>query len=80
MDELLEGRSVTLPRLSTAAQVAEVLGVKEHRVYDLVRQDLIPHVKMGRQVRFNATTIERWLAEGGTSLSGGWRKEAAVEQ
>ena len=61
--------------LLKATAVAEWLEVSEWRVYDLVRQDLIPHVKMGRNVRFDHDAIEGWIAEGGTALPGGWRRE-----
>lgn len=61
--------------LLKATAVAGWLEVSEWRVYDLVRQDLIPHVKMGHNVRFDHDAIEGWIAEGGTALPGGWRRD-----
>ena len=52
--------------LLKARDVAEWLDVSEWRVYDLVRQNLIPHAKMGRSIRFQAEAIERWLEAGGS--------------
>lgn len=73
-----ESTAARKPRKLTSAEpVAEMLGVKVHRVYDLARQDLIPHVKLGRQVRFDLEKVEAWLEAGGQALPGGWRQEAA---
>lgn len=55
--------------------VAEWLDVSEQRLYEMVRQDLIPHTKMGRNIRFDRAAIAEWIKGGGTPLPGGWRKE-----
>lgn len=60
-------------RLYTAKDVAQLLLVSEQRVYDLCKKALIPHIKLGRQIRFHPVQIDEWLAAGGTSLPGGWR-------
>jgi excisionase family DNA binding protein len=64
-------------RIVGAKPVAELLGVKPPRVYDLAQQNLIPHIKLGRQVRFDLDKVEAWLESGGQALPGGWRQEAA---
>lgn len=74
--EASEGRDPTeehrrpgaMRTLLRARDIAEWLDVSEWHVYDLVRQNLIPHVKMGRNIRFQAEAIERWLEEGGAGL------------
>jgi excisionase family DNA binding protein len=47
--------------LLTPNQVAEVLGVKLSTIYQWTHEGYIPHVKIGRLVRFDLRVIERWL-------------------
>lgn len=63
-------------RLLTAAQAAEILAVSPARVYELMRCGLIPHVRIGRQVRIDPAALEAWIAAGGQALPGGWRRAA----
>ena len=58
--------------------IAELIDVKPSRVYELAQQNLIPHIRMGRQVRFDLDKVEAWLEAGGQALPGGWRQEAAA--
>ena len=64
-----------LPRLLTAREVADALGVSEARVYELARMGLLPATRLGRQVRFNARAVAEWIESGGRALPGGWRRE-----
>ncbi len=64
-------------RIVGVKPVADLLGVKPTRVYDLAQRDLIPHIKLGSQVRFDLDKVEAWLESGGQALPGGWRQEAA---
>ena len=48
--------------------------LSDQRVYDAVRQGLIPAVKIGRRIYFSPDQLSRWLEQGGTALSGGWRR------
>jgi excisionase family DNA binding protein len=50
-------------RLLTAAEVAERLRVTTGWVYAATRANRLPHVRLGRYVRFRAGAIERWIAE-----------------
>lgn len=43
-------------------------GLPDHRVYELCRKGLIPHVRLGRRIRFDPDQIEVWIREGGTGL------------
>lgn len=61
--------------LITADDVAERLGVPKSRVYEMARQERIPHVRIGRLVRFSPVELESWIREGGQDLPGGWREE-----
>ena len=57
-------------------EVALILGVTERRVRDLVREELLPAVRLGRQLRFDLGVINAWVARGGQDFSAGWRKQA----
>ena len=46
-----------LPRLLTLPEVAELLAVSERTV----RRLGIPHFKVGRQVRYDRGSVNRWL-------------------
>lgn len=47
--------------LLTAAQVGKKLSIKTRTIYEWVRCGLIPHVKLGRLVRFRQDEVEKWL-------------------
>jgi excisionase family DNA binding protein len=48
-------------RLLTAAEVADVLGVTTRWVYAEARADRIPHIRLGRYLRFHPADLEHWL-------------------
>ncbi len=50
-------------RLLTAAEVAELLAVPESWVREATRQDRLPHIHLGRYIRYHASAVDRWLAE-----------------
>lgn len=51
-----------------ADEVARILRVDRQRVYELVRRDAIPVIRLGeRQYRFDAEAIEQWIERGGSS-------------
>lgn len=50
-------------RLLTATEVAERLRVTTAWVYAATRANRVPHVRLGRYVRFRADAIDRWIAE-----------------
>ena len=52
--------------LLTAEPTAQWLGIPKATLYDKVRNDEIPHVRMGRLIRFDREQIERFIANGGT--------------
>jgi len=56
-----------LPKLLTAGEVAQARGLRLHRIYQLCREGLIPHVKIGRSIRFSRQEVAEWLAAGGTA-------------
>ena len=49
--------------LLNSAQVAGWLNVKESTIRKWTHYGFIPHVKLGRCVRFRENEIEKWLQE-----------------
>jgi excisionase family DNA binding protein len=47
-------------RLLNAGQAAELLGVPKTWVLAEARADRIPHVRLGRYVRFESSQLEAW--------------------
>ena len=50
-------------RLLVAAEVAELLAVKESWVREATRDGRLPHLRLGRYRRYRREDIERWLEE-----------------
>jgi excisionase family DNA binding protein len=48
-------------RLLEADDVAEYLGVRTDWVYREVRAGRLPHIRLGRAVRFRRESIEAWI-------------------
>lgn len=63
-------------KLLTVDETAEILHVKKQRVYELARLKLLPTVHLGRQLRIDESRLREWIAQGGSSLAGGWKKSA----
>ncbi|HMS07988.1 MAG TPA: helix-turn-helix domain-containing protein [Pyrinomonadaceae bacterium] len=54
-------------KLLIAEEVAKLLRVDKQRVYELVRTQKIPFVRVGdRQYRFSANAVQRWMEAGGS--------------
>ena len=64
------------PRLLTIGEVGKYLRLPPARVYALIRDDLLPAVHLGRQVRVTDVALDTWIANGGKALPGGWRRKA----
>ncbi len=50
-------------RLLTAAEVGEFLQVNPRWVLGAARRNAIPHIRLGRYVRFRRVDLEAWLLE-----------------
>lgn len=48
--------------LLTAEEVADFLQVPKSWVYEAAREGRIPHIRLGRYVRFDQADIEQWLS------------------
>lgn len=62
-------------RLLTVQEVADsILNTTPERVYTLIREKILPSVRLGRQVRIDSIVLEEWIRNGGQSYPEGWRK------
>jgi excisionase family DNA binding protein len=50
-------------RLVDAAAIADLLGVPTSWVREQTRAGAIPHVRLGRYVRFDEDAVRAWVAE-----------------
>lgn len=48
-------------QLLTPQQIADMLGVKLSTIYQWTHTGFIPHVKLGRLVRFREKTVMEWV-------------------
>jgi excisionase family DNA binding protein len=55
--------NTTPDRLLTAAEVAAMLHVTKSWVYDQTRQHRMPHVRLGRYVRYRRSAVDRWIEQ-----------------
>lgn len=60
-------------RFYTVQEVADLVRLTKGRVYEAIRQHLLPAVRIGRQIRIEESAIRDWVRQGGSALSGGWR-------
>jgi excisionase family DNA binding protein len=50
-----------MSKLLEAQDVADMIGMSKDWIYAEVRADRIPHVRLGRYVRFRPEAIEDWI-------------------
>ena len=48
-------------RTMTVEEVAVYLGLHQDTVYDLVRENKLPHVRLGGRIFFLEDVLENWL-------------------
>ncbi len=68
--------SRTLLRIS---EVAGILNCSVARCYDMARSQILPVVRLGRQLRVDPGKLEQWIGDGGHALAGGWRRTETDE-
>ena len=64
-------------KLSPVKHGAQILGVSEGRLYEMVRTGLLPVgvvVRLGRQIRLDEDALVEWIKAGGQALPGGWKR------
>lgn len=59
-----------LPRLVTARELSRETGIPRYRIYELSRTGKLPHVRIGRAVRFSRQAVREWVEAGGTEPTG----------
>lgn len=52
-----------LPFVLTVREAAEVLRVDRNLAYELCRQGVIPHVRLGNRIRIRRDALLAWLVE-----------------
>ena len=50
-----------MTHLLTAAEIAKYLGVPVSTIYKWTHEGFIPHVKLGKLLRFRLADVERWV-------------------
>jgi excisionase family DNA binding protein len=48
-------------RLLSIAEAAQLLGISQSFLYKLAESKSIPHLRLGRAVRFDVAQIDAWL-------------------
>ncbi len=57
-------------QLINAEKAAPMLGLENKiAVYEAARKGLVPHVRIGRRVRFDVESLKEWVARGGTTAA-----------
>ncbi len=51
------------PLLLTARQAAQVLAISPRKVWSLTASGEVPHVRIGRSVRYSTADLQRWIDE-----------------
>jgi len=50
-----------MEKLLTSQEIADYLGVKLSTIYSWTHLGFIPHIKVGRLVRFKESDVQKWL-------------------
>ena len=50
-----------MQKLLSVQEMADYLGVKTSTIYQYTHQGFIPHIKLGKNIRFRESVILKWL-------------------
>jgi excisionase family DNA binding protein len=50
-------------KVLTVREAADLLKVRPQWVYRMMRSDGLPCIRLGRQIRIDEDSLEKWLAE-----------------
>jgi excisionase family DNA binding protein len=67
---------VVVKQLLTLHEVAEILDVTYQRAAEMARDQLLPAVRLGRQVRVNNKQLQEFIERNGKPLGARWGKKA----
>jgi excisionase family DNA binding protein len=65
------------PAMLTVGEAAAYLRITRGSAYSLLRQGLLPSVRIGRQIRVSEAALADFIVNGGRAWPGGWRKGSA---
>ncbi|MGG1157439.1 helix-turn-helix domain-containing protein [Brevibacillus formosus] len=51
------------------SEAANLLGVKVTEIDEMIRNKEIPHLRIGRNIRFRLSTIQKWAEESRKNLA-----------
>ena len=66
-------------QLLTVKQAAEILQVSYLRACQLSRENILPVVRLGRQLRVDRGQLEEFIRTGGRALPGGWKRRPEAQ-
>ena len=52
-----------MKRLISVHELSETLGLSINTIYAWINQKKVPYIKMGRLVKFDIQTIDKWIEE-----------------
>jgi len=47
----------------TVREIAKILGIGINSAYDLIHQNKVPYIKLGRKIRIPKRAFEAWLSQ-----------------
>ena len=59
----MKNESLIERRLMTIQEASQYTGLSTHTLYTMVSQKRIPHVKLGRLVKFDREALEKWIKQ-----------------
>lgn len=62
-----------MKKLLTMSEAAEIIGVRDQKLYIMAREGMFPVVHVGRLLKVDPDRLQEWIENGG---QGGWKKEA----
>lgn len=54
----------------TVKEVSEILGISNGKIYEMVRMNQIPHIKVGSRVIFHEDVLREWMGAASVSPRG----------
>lgn len=60
---MTENNAILDKKLLDIESVASLMGISINTIYSWVNQRKIPHIKVGRLLRFRPETIQKWIEE-----------------
>lgn len=57
-----------MDRLLKIKEAAPMMAMSPAGLYDAIRKNLVPVVRIGGRIRVSESTIEEWIARGGTAM------------